>query len=221
MVKKATFIGVSACLLLLAGSAGCAGSPGHAPEQKTSGTTVVLVRHAEREDNSTNTNLDPDRDNEGVGVSRALDLGSIAVIANVAAVYVTQFCRTAQTGQPTTLAYDLPLQVQRFDGSSGGLDDCDPLITARVELLPLTVDSSAVLASRILTRHAGDVVLVVGHSNTVPEIVEALGAPSLCPTFFPPRANGTCRISSGEFDNLFVVTVPFGPGEVSVTRQKY
>ncbi|MCZ6618403.1 MAG: hypothetical protein O7E57_09745 [Gammaproteobacteria bacterium] len=180
-----------------------------------------MVRHAESEDNSANTNLDPDRNNEGIGVSRALDLGSNAVVANVAAVYVTRYCRTAQTGQPTALAYDLPLQVQRFDGSSGGVDNCDPLITARVELLPPAVDSSAVLANRVLKEHAGDVVLVVGHSNTIPEIVEALGAPSLCPTFFTSRANGTCRLPAGEFDNLFVVTVPFGPGDVSVTRQKY
>jgi hypothetical protein len=41
----------------------------------------------------------------------------------------------------------------------------------------------------------GDVVLVAGHSDTIPEIVTALGA-----TAPPP-------ITEAEFDNLYVITI--------------
>ncbi len=46
---------------------------------------------------------------------------------------------------------------------------------------------------RILKEHAGDTVLVVGHSDTVPEIIDALGAGKVP------------EIADIEFDNLYIV----------------
>jgi broad specificity phosphatase PhoE len=58
---------------------------------------------------------------------------------------------------------------------------------------PEIVDEN--VAEAIRQRHAGQVVLVVGHSNTVPEIVKALGARA------PPA------ICDEEYDRLFVVSL--------------
>ena len=57
---------------------------------------------------------------------------------------------------------------------------------------------------RILAEHAGEIVLVSGHSNTVPEIVAALGAPEPDP------------IDDAEYDNLYVVSVSSAGGEATV-----
>jgi broad specificity phosphatase PhoE len=61
---------------------------------------------------------------------------------------------------------------------------------------------------RILARHRGETVVVVGHSNTVPDIVAALGA-----TRPPP-------ICDAEYDNLYVVRVP-PTGSATVERRHY
>ncbi len=64
------------------------------------------------------------------------------------------------------------------------------------------------LANRILTDHAGEVILVSGHSNTVTAIVTALGAPE------PPP------VEDWDYDDLFVVTI--GPGgDASVMHLSY
>jgi hypothetical protein len=51
-------------------------------------------------------------------------------------------------------------------------------------------------AREILTRHAGESVLVVGHSNTVPQIVQALSG------------RAVAEMTEEEYDHLFVVVVP-------------
>ncbi|HKC82196.1 MAG TPA: hypothetical protein VKB91_13450, partial [Gemmatimonadaceae bacterium] len=51
------------------------------------------------------------------------------------------------------------------------------------------------LVSQILADHRGEKVLIVGHSNTVPQLISAAGGPSIP------------DIAADEFDNLFVVSV--------------
>ena len=182
---------------------------------RLSGTTVVVVRHAERADGSTNSNLAPDSNSEGIGVGRAERLGTIAANANADAVYVTGFCRTAQTGQPAAIAQGVSLQVQGTDM----LGNCDPEITVNRVALPASANTASGLANRILSQNVGDVVLVVGHSNTVPGIVQALSGTSVCPTFIAFDGN-QCHIASNEFDHMFVVNVP-ASGTPTVTHQTY
>jgi transcriptional regulator len=55
---------------------------------------------------------------------------------------------------------------------------------------------------------AGEAALVVGHSNTVPEVIKMLGA------------DQSVTIDEKEFDNLFVVTV-YARGKAKVARLKY
>lgn len=56
--------------------------------------------------------------------------------------------------------------------------------------------SSADLAKKILAEDRGRNVLVVGHSNTVPDLVKALGIAS------------APEIGDNDFDNLFIVVIP-------------
>jgi bisphosphoglycerate-dependent phosphoglycerate mutase len=64
------------------------------------------------------------------------------------------------------------------------------------------------LKDHILTHHAGQTVLVVGHSNTIPELIRQLGGTSLP------------NIDDCEFDNLFVL-VRYRSSEASLTKLKY
>jgi len=73
------------------------------------GTTVVVLRHAEKADNS----ADPDLSE--VGRKRALRLSQLLSEANVAALFSSQYRRTHQTLEP--LARKLDLEILTVDAS--------------------------------------------------------------------------------------------------------
>lgn len=104
------------------------------------------------------------------GQIRAETLVHVAGDADVAAVYATEYLRTQQTVQPLATHLGLPVSEVNADDVEG-------------------------LVDQILADHAGEVVLVAGHSDTVPAIIEELGGDPI-----PP-------IAENEYDNLFVVTV--------------
>ena len=86
------------------------------------------------------------------GKARAVELAKLLRNANIAAIYSSEFQRTVKTAEP--LAQQLTLEIKKeFTGSA---DDFAKLLAAR---------------------HANDIVLVVGHSNTVPALLESLGFP--------------------------------------------
>ena len=64
------------------------------------------------------------------------------------------------------------------------------------------------LVTAIRDGHAGETVVVAGHSNTLPAIIAALGGPA------------GVEIADDDFDDLFVVTVPCG-GDARVVRLRY
>ena len=103
------------------------------------------------------------------GQARAQELVHVAQKAGVAAIYHSEFQRTRQTAEP--LANVLGLVPVQF-------------AAADVQLL---VDD-------ILQQHRGATVLVVGHSDSIPQVIAALGGPTLA------------NLASDEFDNLFVLT---------------
>lgn len=111
---------------------------------------VVLVRHAEK---STQPADDPAL--SAAGQQRALALAQALQHAGITAIITTQFRRTRDTAAP--LATQLGLQPQ--------------VITAR------RGESVAPVVAAI--RQQTGTVLVVGHSNTVPQIALALGGPTL------------------------------------------
>ena len=132
-------------------------------------TTVILVRHAEKGDAPAN---DPGLTEAGAARARALL--AIARDAGVTAVITTQFARTRETARPAAEALGITAEVARAGGSAA---------------------QHAQDVARMVQAHAGGVVLVVGHSNTIPAIVAALGAPQ------PPP------ICDSEYDDLYVVTL--------------
>ena len=83
-------------------------------------------------------------------------------------------------------------------------------LAERLGLEVITVDAQATdeLASRILADHRGEVVVVAGHSNTVPAIIEALGAPPVAP------------IADGSYGDLFIVTID-DRGDAVVVRLRF
>jgi len=116
--------------------------------------TVILVRHAEK---ATTPPQDPALSD--AGAQRAMDLAAALASTRLSAVIVTQFQRTALTAKPAADANGLTPIVVRAGG-------------------PTQVHVDSVAAA--VRRHApGEAVLVVGHSNTIPAIVAALGGPKL------------------------------------------
>ncbi len=162
-------------------------------------TTVILVRHAEKANNTVNTDLST------LGLARAETLEKALRDRGVSAIFTTDFCRTAQTAQPLAAALNLPLNVQVIGGVAAGLDTCTPDITVGSTELDTQVGDAQALIDHILASHPRKVILVVGHSNTVPEMVTHLGIQSLCPDYFP-LVSGQCHIPEDQYDNLFVIT---------------
>jgi broad specificity phosphatase PhoE len=116
-----------------------------------------------------------DRDNghlNHVGLRRADTLAYVVGEAGLSAIYVTEFERTHQTAQPTATAMGLtPIQLPAAETDA--------------------------LVDRIRSEHSGEVVLVVGHSNTIPVLIQTLG---IAPAGIP---------ASIAYDDLFVVNVKF------------
>lgn len=151
-----------------------------ASAQNVKPTTVIVVRHAEKEAQPAN---DPPLTADGQ--ARALALWEAVKDANVTAVITTQLARTKMTAAPTAAHLAITPEVVNAGGATHVAD-----VAAAVK------------------RHAGETVLVVGHSNTVPAIVAALGGKE-------PAA-----ICDPEYDDLFVVTVS-AAGTASVIRSRY
>jgi broad specificity phosphatase PhoE len=128
-------------------------------------TAAVLARTA-RGHRPAPTSDDPPLN--AAGRLRADALARMVGGAGVTTILTSQFLRTRQTAAP---------------------------LAVRLGLTPQLTPAPAVLAARVRTGELGGVVLVAGHSNTIPEILTALGA-----TAPPP-------ITEAEFDNLYVAAV--------------
>ena len=113
-------------------------------------TTVILIRHAEK--NTEPGNSDPDL--SPAGQARAQELVRMFGDAGIKAIYVTQYKRTQQTVKP--LADKLGLTPTAVEARN-----------------------TAEVVKQIRAQHNGEVVFVAGHNNTVPEIIAALGGPKL------------------------------------------
>ncbi|HEV7609609.1 MAG TPA: phosphoglycerate mutase family protein [Steroidobacteraceae bacterium] len=147
-------------------------------------TTIVLVRHAEKQVGAiSDAPLSPQ------GEVRASRLGQMfgdnEPFGRIHKLYVTDSRRTQQT-------------------AAG--------VAQRLGLTPEVVDAkvdSTELARRVVRENRGGRALIVGHGNTVPEIVAALAHMKDVPP-----------MGEEEYDTMYVVTVPT-IGKVSVLRLKY
>lgn len=148
-------------------------------------TVVLIVRHAEK---ATDDPADPNLSE--AGKKRAQDLLAVAAAAEVGAIYTTQYKRTQQTAQPLAAKLGLALN--------------------KVEITRENMPGYAVaLAKEILAKHAGKTVLIVGHSNTVPQIAEAFGVAR------PAEID-----EAAEYDRLLIVVVPKA-GKARLLQARY
>lgn len=142
--------------------------------------TAIVVRHAERAEA-----LADDPGLTAAGQARANALLDVARKANVTAIITTQLLRTRSTAEPTAKALRIT-----------------PEVVASTE--PRHVEK---VAAAIRAR-TGQTVLVVGHSNTVPAILAALGV------------KDAVTICEMEYDKVFAVQIS-ASGAASVTRSSY
>lgn len=131
-------------------------------------STVIVLRHAEKDEASNQVdNLVP---LTAAGQARAATLAVVCARAGVTRIFVTEKLRTQQTAAP--LATNLGITPVQINASN--TDDL--------------IDNVLSLSNR------NRVILIVGHSNTVPIIVDRLGG-------------GSVSVSEDQFDNLFILTL--------------
>lgn len=139
------------------------------PTRAYSDTTFFVVRHAEKESDRRDPGLTP------TGTSRAQTLARTLRSAGITACYSTHYQRTRQTAQPTA----------KMSG---------------VEITTYQAGKEKQLVTRLLKAHASDEgthqgILIAGHSNTVPALLQAMGIRS------------EYSIEEDHYDNLFVIRV--------------
>jgi broad specificity phosphatase PhoE len=143
---------------------------------------VLLVRHAERADGGAppaGMTARPDPELSTEGKRRADRLAEMLRDAGVTRIVVTEFRRTKETAQPLARRQGLAVTV-----------------------VPSADSASA--APRVISSGPDDIVLVVGHSNTLPAILAGLGGPAI-------------TIDDADYGNLFV----YVPATKAFSRLRY
>lgn len=148
----------------------------------TTTTVVVLARHAEKDLSSIQ---DPPLSAEGEQRAQRLAqmFGRSKGVGRIDAIYVSDARRTQQTAAP---------------------------LAERLGKQAVVVPAADIkgLASRVIHDHEGGSVLIIGHSNTVPELIHELGHIDVAP------------IGDDEYDTLYVLSIP-SFGHASLLRMEY
>ena len=146
-------------------------------------TTVIFVRHAEKAlEPADDPGLSPAGQRRVAELTRQLK--DADVVAGIDVVYSTPYRRTEETARPIAEALNLP--INSYDAG----------------------DTEEVM-ERILKEHKGKIILVVGHSNTVPQLMYDMGASKKVP-----------EIQENEYDNIYIVSVPWF-GKTKTIRLRY
>jgi 2,3-bisphosphoglycerate-dependent phosphoglycerate mutase len=146
-------------------------------------TTVVVIRHAEKQ-----SAAEPDPPLSAAGQARADLLAKMFGYGEGAGrlngIYVSDTLRSKSTAAP---------------------------LASRLGITPTVApnDDSKRLAHRVLRENSGKRVLIVGHSNTVPDIVAALSGRSDIP-----------KLEDKDYGVMYIVTVP-RIGRANVLRLNY
>lgn len=135
-------------------------------------TTIIFVRHADKAAvPADDPGLSPAGQRRVAELTR--QLVDADVVAGIDAIYATPFRRTQDTVRP--LADALNLEINNYDPG----------------------DTEAIL-EHILKKHKGKIILVVGHSDTVPVLIANLGASKKVPP-----------IAEDEYDNIYIISIPW------------
>lgn len=146
-------------------------------------TTIIFVRHAEKVvDAGDDPSLSPAGNRRAAELAR--QMVDADVVAGVDALYATKFKRSRETVEP--LAKALGLEINEYDAE----------------------DTEGVLET-ILRTHKGKIILVVGHSDTIPLLIANLGASKNVPP-----------IADNEYDNIYLISIPWF-GKTKTIRLRY
>jgi 2,3-bisphosphoglycerate-dependent phosphoglycerate mutase len=147
-------------------------------------TTIVVIRHAEKQIGTIDdAPLSPQGEQRATRIAQMF--GDAEAFGRVKQIYVTDTRRSQQTAAA---------------------------LAQRLSLKPVIVDPKASpdeIARRVLRENRGGLAIVVGHSNTVPQLVATMS-----------RADAVPLMGDEDFDTMYVVTVPT-IGKASVLRLKY
>jgi phosphohistidine phosphatase SixA len=138
----------------------------------TAQPTIFIVRHAEKgAATSTNPGTN-DPDLSDAGRVRAESLAKMLKDAGITVIYATEFKRTQQTAEPLAKILGIKLTI-------------------------VPAKDTATLSAKL--RDLPGNALVVGHGNTVPELIKALGVDT------------PINIAETDYDNFFVVVLDQKP----------
>jgi len=147
-------------------------------------TTIIFVRHAEKELNSGD---DPTLSDAGRRRVAELtrQLVDADVVAGIDAIYTTPFRRARETARP--LAEALNLKMNTYDAA----------------------DRETVLET-ILKNHKGKIILVVCHSDTLLELIANLGASKNVPSIDESEYDNIYIVSIPWFGKTKTIRLRFG-----------
>jgi broad specificity phosphatase PhoE len=158
---------------------GCATQAAGSASTQAAGIVFVLVRHAEKaKDDPKDPTLSE------VGGARAKRLAQGLAETRLAAAYATKYRRTQLTAAPTSLSHHLDPRI--YDAA-----------------LP-----AAEFARQLRGAHRADTVLVVGHSNTIPDLAAALCACTVEP------------MGEDEFDRWIEIRID-ADGNATLAQRRY
>jgi len=179
-------------LLLALGSLGTGGtsssdSQPSEPQSATMPRTVLITRHAEKAE----LTADPSLSDQGLRRAEALSL--LSETQSVGTIITTEYRRTSETAAPLAIRQGIHSRVVNATASP---------------------ESLRALAGEILenadpgTENGTVLVVVVGHSNTVPLIIRQLGGPA------------DIFLTEEDFGDLFILTIE-ADGSVDLQRKRY
>jgi broad specificity phosphatase PhoE len=146
---------------------------------------IILVRHAEKALDANEASVPLSE----AGRARAARLAQMLAVSGVTAIYATDTERARQTAEPLARASKLEIRTYSPRDAAGKL-------------------APQLLLDRLKKDDPSGIVLVVGHQNTVPDLLAALGY------------GEKIDIGDKQFDDLFIV-VPKATGPPAVVRLKY
>jgi 2,3-bisphosphoglycerate-dependent phosphoglycerate mutase len=147
-------------------------------------TTVIVIRHAEKDLSVSVADPPLTRAGEARAGRLAQMFGDAKALGHVDAIYVSPALRNRLTAAPLAARLGINVTVAAADDPRG-------------------------LARRVLREHGGGRVLIVGHSDTVPQIVAALSGNSKIP-----------EIDAQEYGIMYIITVP-RIGHANLLRLNY
>src|SRR4029079_10623505 len=147
-------------------------------------TTIILVRHAEKniEPNNPDPDLSPD------GLERASEIARVFGETGINAIYATQFKRTQQTVKPLADRTGVAVKV-------------------------LQANQTDELVNQLLTTNRGQTVFIAGHNNTVPAIVSTLSGETY-PTIPESEYDNLYIVTIYRFGKAKVIKLKYGKSRI-------